>query len=328
VTASSVDPSAAVDRLRAASRALVTCHLSPDGDALGSELALVELAAALGVETVICNHDPSPASLAELPGSDRIMVADRLPADFPRDFDLAVTLECAGLDRAGFETLDHVPILNIDHHPANPLSGEVNYVDESAPAVGEMVWRMYRTAGVSPSADAATNCFVALSTDTGDFRYSNATPRAFHAAAEMVAAGADPARVADWVHERRNLGSIRLLGEVLQTLELTCDGRIATVFADEAAFKRSGAIPADSEDIINHPRSIAGVSAVVFFKQWEPGIVRVSLRSKGEIDVRRVAAVFGGGGHVNAAGCTIDGELDDIRRRVTAELISTVETTA
>jgi phosphoesterase RecJ-like protein len=166
---------------------------------------------------------------------------------------------------------------------------------------------------------------VALSTDTGDFQYSNATPRAFQAAAEMVNAGADPTVVADWVHERRSLPSIRLLGEALRTLELSFGGRIATISVDKTAFARCEASPADSEDIINHPRSIAGVHAVAFFKQWEPGVVRVSLRSKGDLDVRQVAAVFGGGGHANASGCTINGELSDVRPNVLSELTSAVE---
>jgi len=320
-----VDPNPAVDRLRRASRALVTCHRSPDGDALGSELALVELAGAFGVDTLIYNRDPSPTSLAELPGSGRIVVADSLPTDFPAGFDLVVTLECAGLDRAGFESLDRAPILNIDHHPANPNFGEVNYVDESAPAVGEMVWRMFRSAGVTPTVESATNCYVALSTDTGDFQYSNATPHALRAAAEMVDAGADPTTVAEWVHGRRSLPSIRLLGEALRTLELSFGGRIATISVDKATFARCEASPADSEDIINHPRSIAGVQAVAFFKQWESGVVRVSLRSKGDLDVRQVAAVFGGGGHVNASGCTISGELSDARPGVLSELTRAVE---
>jgi len=315
-----VDPSPAVERLRQASRVLVTCHRSPDGDALGSELALAELATAFGADVMVYNHDPAPSSLEELPGADDIVVSTELPQDFPSCIDLVVTMECPGLDRTGFAGLDRAPILNIDHHPANPHFGEINYVDESAPAVGEMVWRMFGQAGIGPTVDAALNCYVALSTDTGDFRYSNATPRAFSAAAEMAEAGADPTLVADWVHGRRSLPSIRLLGEALRTLEVSSDGRLATISVDHASFVRCGASPADSEDIINHPRSIAGVAAVAFFKQWEPEVVRVSLRSKGSLDVRRVAAVFGGGGHPNAAGCTLTGELGDVQRRVTAEL--------
>ncbi len=317
----------AVERLERSTRALLTGHRRPDGDSLGSELALSELIGALGVEAVVINHDVAPPSLVDLPGAESVVVSDSLPADFPGAFDLVVTLECPSVDRAGFEGLDLLPILNIDHHPANPRFGEVNYVDEEAPAVGEMVWRMFKAAGVEPTPSAATNAFVALSTDTGDFRYSNATTRAFVAAAEMVQAGAQPAQVAKWIHGRKNAASIQLLGEALRTLRFELGGRIAMVEVDQEAFDRSGARPEDTEEIINFPRSIIGVQAVAFLKQWEPGVIRVSLRSTGDVDVRQVAEVFGGGGHSKAAGCTLNGDLEEARRLVTEALARAVEAT-
>jgi phosphoesterase RecJ-like protein len=315
------DPILAVNRLRSARKALLTSHRNPDGDAIGSELALAELATALGVETVIVNRDPAPNTLAELPGIDTVQVAEELPENFPREFDLVVTVECPDLDRAGFEGLDRLPILNIDHHLANPAYGEVNYLDEEAPAVGEMVWQMFSIAGVNPSVDAATNSYVALVTDTGDFRYSNVRPRAFHAAAEMVSAGADPPTISEWVHDGRTVASVRLLGEALKTLRFRCGGRLASLAVDEGAFERAGADGTDTEEIINVPRAIAGVDAVVFCKQWEPGLVKVSLRSRGDVDVRSVAASFGGGGHTNAAGCALDGDLQTARDTLETSLV-------
>jgi phosphoesterase RecJ-like protein len=314
------DPDTAVDRLRRAERVLVTSHRSPDGDALGSELALAELLEGLGLHPVIANHDAEPSYLSQLPGLDRIQVGSSLPASFPDDFDLVVTVECPDIDRPGFDALDRLPIVNIDHHKANSCYGEINYLDEEAPAVGEMVWRMFQVAGIEPSADAATNMYVALSTDTGDFRYSNATSRAFHAAAALADAGARPPQVAEWIHERRSAASIHLLGEALRTLELGCEGRLATFSVNPEAFANAGAVSADTEDLIAVPRSIDGVLIVAFFKQWEPGAVRVSLRSKGSLDVRSVAAQFGGGGHTNAAGCTINGDLETARQQVTTLL--------
>jgi phosphoesterase RecJ-like protein len=288
-------------------------------------LAIAELARLLDTQTLIINHDPAPPTLVELPGADSVMVAQTLPADFPTDFDLVVTLECPSLDRAGFEGLDQRPILNIDHHPANPGYGEVNFLDEEAPAVGEMVWQMFHEAGVKPTLEAATNSYVALSTDTGDFRYSNATGRAFRAAAEMVEGGARPDVVAQWIHGRKNVASVRLLGEALRTLELLEGGRVASLHVDEEAFQRSDARPEDTEEIINHPRAMDGVRAVAFFKQWEPGVVRVSLRSKGTVDVRQVAAQFGGGGHNNASGCTVNGSLEEVRQMILAAVSAAVE---
>lgn len=320
MTLTSPDPADAVKRFKSGYRILLTCHRNPDGDAVGSELALAELADRLGVESAIVNRDQTPANLGSLPGIERIQVADTLPADFPGSFDLVVTVECPKLERTGFEGLSELPILNIDHHPDNPAYGVVNFLDPESPAVGEMVWRMFGEAGLVPSADAATNLFVALSTDTGDFRYSNATGRAFRVAAEMVDAGARPSRVANWVHNHRSLASVKLLGEALRSLRILCGGTLALISADQAAFERAGAGPEDTEEIVNVPRSIAGVEAVAYFKQWEPGVVRVSLRSRGSVDVRRVAESFGGGGHVNAAGCTVEGELVDVEARVTSAM--------
>ncbi len=319
------DARAAVERLARAARALITGHQRPDGDSLGSQLALAELAGALGVATVVVNHDPAPSTLADLPGAALVAVGASLPSDFPDRFDLVVAVECPELERAGFDGLDRLPILNIDHHPANPLYGEVNYVDVDAPATGEMVWRMFRAAAIEPSAAVATNAFVALSTDTGDFRYGNATGRAFRAAAEMVDAGASPTAVAQWVHGRRRAAAVHLLGAALSTLRLEADGRIAVIELDEEDFRRAGASPEDTEDIVNHPRAIDGVRAVVFLKQWERGVVRVSLRSTGAVDVRRIAERLGGGGHANAAGCTVRGDLASTRELVVAAVREAVE---
>ncbi len=314
------EPGVAVARLIRASRILLTCHRSPDGDALGSELALAELADGFDIKSVICNRDSAPSSLDELPGANRVLTRNCLPSDFPDAYDLVVTVECPGLDRPGLDGIDQLPILNIDHHQSNEGFGEVNFVDEKAPAVGEMVWQMFREAGQEPSPEVATNTYVALATDTGDFSYANATPRAFRAAAEMVAAGADPTQVAEWVHYRRTPGSIRLLGEALRTLTLQCNGQLATITVDADAFVRAAARPEETENLINLPRTISGVRVVAFFKQWEPGVVRVSLRSTGNLNVRRVAEEFGGGGHTNASGCTVRGELEAARREVVAGL--------
>lgn len=318
------DPRDAANKLKQAYRVFVTCHRNPDGDAIGSELAIAELAEKIGVETVIVNRDATPANLGNLPGAEKIAVADDLPEDFPEKYDLVITVECPQLERTGFEGLSRLPILNIDHHPDNPAYGVVNYLDSESPAVGEMVWRLYGELGVMPSPEAATNLFTALATDTGDFRYASATERAFRAAAEMVDAGADPPKVANWVHNNRSLASVRLLGESLRTLRITCDGKLALITADQEAFERAGAGPEDTEETVNVPRSITGVEAVAYFKQWEPGVVRISLRSRGSVDVRAVAASFGGGGHTNAAGCTIEGELTEIEDMVAEAMAAAV----
>lgn len=320
------DPRAAVERLRQAKRVLITSHSSPDGDALGSELGLAELAGRLGLATRIVNCDPNPAPLAFLPGIESIEVAPSLPADLEARFDLAAVLECPGLDRPGLAGLDRVPILNIDHHLDNALYGEVNYLDEDAPAVGAMVLEMAEAADVEVTRPMATNLYAALVTDTGDFRYSNATPRAFAVAERLVRHGAQPSAIADALWEHTPSRVIRLTAAVLSTLELLADGRLAVVQCDRATLAATAASPEDTENLINIPRSIDGVRVVVFFKAFRDDLVRVSLRSRGDLDVQTVARGFGGGGHRNAAGCSVEGSLASARDQVLPPLLRLVGT--
>ncbi len=318
------DPRAALARLSAAQRVLITSHAAPDGDAIGSELGLAELAAALDVATVIVNRDPNPAALSFLPGIADVLVSPELPANYARDFDLAVVLECPGLDRPDLSGLDRLPILNIDHHLENDRYGEVNYVDEEAPAVGEMVLEMALAAGVRVTPTMATSLYTALVTDTGDFRYSNATPRAFAAAERLVRAGAQPHRIAEALWEHVPTRVMRLTADILETLELLAGGQVALVWADRAMLERTGAHPEDTENLINLPRSIDGVRVAVMLKAFKDGAVRVSLRSRDDTDVQAVARRFGGGGHKNAAGCTVPGSLETARTAVLAAVLEAV----
>ena len=319
------DTGAALARLRRASRVLLTSHAAPDGDALGSELGLAEVARALGIAVTIVNRDPHPAPLGFLPGLETIRVEAELPAGFEREFDLAVLLECPGLDRPALAGLERLPLLNIDHHLENARYAEVNVVDEDAPAVGEMVLAIADAAGVTVTESMATNLYAALVTDTGDFRYSNATPRAFTAAARLVTAGARPAQIAEALWEHNPERVVRLTAEVLGTLELLAGGRLAVISCDRAMLEHAGARPEDTENLINIPRGIDGVRVAVFFKALKDGAVRVSLRSRGDVDVQGVAKAFGGGGHRNAAGCTIAGTVAEARPRLLAAALSVVE---
>jgi len=319
------DPGAALARLKRATRVLITSHSAPDGDALGSELAFAELAQALGLEAAVVNRDPHPATLHFLPGLETIRVQGELSPGFEREFDLGVLLECPGIDRPALAGLERLPLLNVDHHLENTLYGEVNVVDEDAPAAGEMVLRMAEIAGVAVTPTMATNLYAALVTDTGDFRYSNATPRAFEAAGRLVAAGARPAEIAEALWEQNPARVVRLTAAVLSTLELLAGGRLAVISCDRAMLDAAGAHPEDTENLVNVPRAIQGVRVAVFLKALREGAVRVSLRSRGDLDVQGVARTFGGGGHRNAAGCTVPGTLADARRAVLEAVLPVVE---
>jgi len=319
------DAGTAVALLRRAKRVLITSHAAPDGDAIGSELGVLELVEALGGSARIVNRDPHPASLAFLPGLERIEVAPALPAGFESAFDLAVVLECPGLDRPGLSGLDRLPLLNVDHHLANERYGVLDFVDEEAPAVGVMALEMAEAAGVGVSPAMATCLYTALVTDTGDFRYSNTTPRAFAAAARLVGAGAAPHVIAEGLHEHVPARVVRLTAAALATLELLAGGRLAVISCDRATLAATGARPEDTESLINIPRAIDGVEVAALVKAFADDGVRVSLRSRGAVDVQAVARRFGGGGHRNAAGCTIALPAAPARQALLAELIPLLE---
>lgn len=320
-------PEALLQHLRAADRFLLSGHLNPDGDSIGSGLGLARLLAHLGKTTTIWNRDETPAVYRALPGADRIHIGVEPPFSRLHDhFDVVVTLECPSLDRTGLEdSLKDLPILNLDHHLGNGNYGVVNWVDAGSPALGEMILRLSRALGVPLGREAATALLVALSSDTGGFRFANATARAFEAGARLVTAGADPTEVSRWLHESQPEPSLRLLGEMLGSLEVTERGSVASVLLTAEMFSRAGASPAHSEGLINQPRSIAGVKAVALVREIEPGTCKVSLRSRGSLDVERIARSHSGGGHRNAAGFVASGDPETVRKQAVRELSQEVD---
>ena len=308
-------------KIRQGNRFLLTSHVNPDGDAIGSELGLARLLRGLGKGAVVWNHDPIPTVYKPLPGSDRIHVGEEPPAGFPEKFDAIIVLECPSPDRTGLEKhLAERPVINIDHHLGNQCYGTVNWVDSAAPAVGEMVYRLAQGLKATLDPELASCLYLTLVTDTGGFRFSNATPAAFEAAAALVRDGAHPEQVSQWLYESQPLAVVRLLGEMLQSLELHEGGRVATGRLTLDMFRRAGAAPGDSEGLIDTLRSIAGVEAVALIREREDGTQKVSLRSRGEVDVEKIARHHGGGGHRNAAGYSLEGEGEALRQQVAADL--------
>ncbi|MEP7008700.1 MAG: bifunctional oligoribonuclease/PAP phosphatase NrnA [Acidobacteriota bacterium] len=300
-------PEELLRRIRQGNRFLLTSHVNPDGDAIGSALGLARILRKQGKSAVVWLRDATPSVYLPLPGSERIHIGAEPPTGFPEVFDAAIVLECPSLDRTGLEDqLPQVDLINIDHHLGNQHYGTINWVDTSAPAVGELVYRLAQGLHIQLDADTATCLYLTLVTDTGGFRFSNATPQAFEAAAALVREGAQPEQVSLWLNESQPLGSVRLLGEMLRTLELHAGGRIATVKLDPQMFERAGAGPGDAEGLIDTPRSIAGVEAVALLKTRDDGSIKVSLRSRGEVDIEKIARQHGGGGHRNAAGFTLE----------------------
>ncbi len=298
-------------------QALMLGHVHPDGDVLGTLLGLGLALEGAGWRVTYGGPHPVPDVLAFLPGAERWQVWARAP----RTFDVLVLTDCPNDERtegllAGARAANS-RVLNIDHHPDNRRYGTVNWIDVSAAATGEMVFDLIKALGLKVTRDIALNLFTAVHTDTGSFRYSNTTARTFQIAAELTACGAEPALVSDRLYQRRRQEALVTLGEVLRRVQTSADGRVAWLTVPRGL--TSEAFMA-AEDLVTYPRSIDGVKVAVLLREEAPGVVKASLRGKGEIPVNRIASRFGGGGHENAAGCTLRGTLEE----ATATLLAAV----
>jgi bifunctional oligoribonuclease and PAP phosphatase NrnA len=297
-------------------RIVVTSHMRPDGDAVGSSLALAWALRELGIDARVVHRDRPPLQFADFAGIADVGIADTVPAGT----EAVAVLECGDLARTGLSGFEGLTVINIDHHPGNTGYGDVHWFDGTAAALGEMIFEIIAELGVPLTADMATQLFMAIVTDTGSFRYPGVSPRTFTICARLLEAGADPVSVARKLYDSQTLGRLRLQAAVLQTLEVEAGGRLAILTLTDGALAASGGTPEETDGMINLPLSVKAVQAVVFFKEADDGHWRVSLRSKGDIDVGGVARDFGGGGHKNAAGCTLAGPLDAARAKVLERL--------
>ena len=290
---------------------VIAGHRDPDGDSLGSSLALGLALEQMGKRAAVISADPLFAAYGRLPESDRIAVTSVAPEGFP----VAVFMECNAVERSGIDGFDDRLIVNIDHHANNPNFGDVNWVDPSVAAVGVMVYRILIELGVDITPAIATQLYVAILTDTGSFRYSNTDAEAFRVSGELVGHGVDPASVAEAIYEHVSADKVRLLAAGLSSLRLELDDRVASMVLDHATLRASPGKP-DTEGIVNHGKAIEGVSVAVLFKEVEAERYRISLRSDDAVDVAAIAASFGGGGHPRAAGCMVPGDLEHARHEI------------
>ncbi len=290
--------------LRGAERALVVGHVGPDGDAVGSTLAMTLLLGELGVDATPYNRDPIPYNFRFLPGGERWV--NELPDD---DFDLVVVLDCAEPGRVGDvpERIWKATTVVLDHHQTWDADFADCYVrDVDAAATGELVFEVARRADVM-TREIAENLYTCVMCDTGSFRYSNTSKRTFHIAGELVEAGVDPWHITSHVYESQPLERLQILSEVLSTLELSDDGKLAFLRLDRSTFDEMPD-PALIDGFINYARSVRGVEVATQLMEIAPDTFKISFRSRGVVDVSALASRFGGGGHHNAAGCTIRGE--------------------
>jgi phosphoesterase RecJ-like protein len=302
-----------VEAIHTRRRFVISSHARPDGDAIGSQLAAALALRALGKQVAIVNADPPPPPLRQFPGVADIRIASTVDEP-PGDDAAAIIMECGDLARTGVAGLDRFFVINIDHHPGNAAYGQLNWFEASAAACGEQVFDLVRALGVPLTLEIATHIYLAILTDTGSFHYSNITPRTFDICREVLEAGVNPVVVARNVYDSNHMGRLKLFGAVLSAMQIDESGRIAIVYLDQAMARKAGGTYEDTEGLINLPLTVKEIQAVVFFKEADGGQYRVSMRSKGEIDIGAVAKEFGGGGHKNAAGCSVAGSLDTLER--------------
>jgi phosphoesterase RecJ-like protein len=309
-----------VNAIRERQRFVVTSHARPDGDAIGSAMAMAYALGDLGKEARVVSRDPVPPQFETCPGVDRVIVTDHV-AD---PGDAVIVMECGELARPGIAGLDRGFVINIDHHPGNAMYGALNWFDVSAAACGEMVFDLIHALGVPLTREIATHVYVAVLTDTGSFHYSNITPRTFEIARLCTEAGVDPAAIARDVYDSNRIGRLKLFRAVLNGMQLDSTERVATMAVTRQMAADCGATYEDTEGLVNFPLSAREVLAVVFFKENAAEDWRVSLRSKGSIDVNAVAKEFGGGGHKNASGCSVRGTYEQwkpvFEQKVTAAI--------
>jgi len=309
-------------QIEAASRAfleaesiLLVSHRHPDGDAIGSSLALASGLAALGKDCEVVNISGVPANLSWLPMAEQVR-------PFPtqgRQFDVVAYLDCATKERIAYDedlSLRAPVCVNIDHHPGNSCFGAVNLIDEEACASGELVFYLLKSMKAPIDYNAATAIYTAILTDTGSFRFSNATPRAFAVAAELASMGINPSWIAKMVYDMEPLGKLRLLSKSLETLHISDENSVAGILVTRSMLKETGTTVEDVDGLVNYPRSINGVSVGLLFREECNNRYRVAFRSKDSVDVAKIATEFGGGGHRNAAGATVLGDYEMIKSTI------------
>lgn len=298
---------------------LITSHVKPDGDAIGSEVALYLALQGLGKNVSIYNQDGVPETYRFLPGASAVS-RDFGPIE---GYDALFVLDCSDVDRIGTQSEKLTAmkcVINIDHHVTDGNISDIRILDPGASSTGELVYKLLREIRIDITPDIATNLYTAILTDTGSFHYSNTGAEALRIAGELVAAGADPSYVAGQIYESNPPAKVRLFTKAAQTLRLECGGRIGSMLVSRDMLREAGADMEHTENFVDFVRAIKGVEVALFYTEMEDRSFRVSMRSKGRIDVERIANRYGGGGHVNAAACRISGDLEYVRNQVMQDI--------
>ncbi len=302
-----------LQEIRGRRRFVVTSHARPDGDGIGSALACAQILRVMGKEADVVMHDGVPRIYQNLPFADRVIKAGAVPVN-----DAVILLECDSTRRALLEGLEKCFLINIDHHASGRNFAHVNWIDSTVMATAEMVFRVARLACVPIDRDIATCLYTGLMTDTGSFMFEGTNEHTFAVARDLVLAGADPALCARPIYFGHSTAKMRLLGVALSNLHR--EGPLAWIWVTQEQMQRLGARDEDCEGLVNYALSMADVRVAIFFRELADQRFRVSLRSKGEVNVSIVAEYFGGGGHKCASGCSVEGPLSVAVSRIVDRL--------
>lgn len=297
---------------------MVTSHIDPDGDSIGSQLALRSWLVNSAREVRIINQGKPPLKYLFL---DKEKAIEDFYSTRPEAWkaDLVFVLDCSNLERTGKvkELIEEsASIVNIDHHPDNLSFGDLNYIDTKACALGEIIYELITCAGYRPNKDVATQLYAAIITDTGRFSFANTTPGAMRICAELVSQGADPKEINNQIYYNNSESALKLLGHTLQNLETYAEGKITFLFIDQKNLEDFGVSAEETERFVGYSLYLKGAEVGVLFKQKSKTLTKVSLRSQNTFDVSSLARIFGGGGHRNAAGCTIEHDLNSAKELV------------
>ena len=302
-------------------RFIILSHIRPDGDAIGSTIALGSTLETMGKDVIYVNEDGVPESLAFLPGSDKVEQA----SGEVQDIEVAIAVDCANKPRLGENALKMATNaklwINIDHHKSNPGYGDLNYIDSDSPATGQILYQMITEQGLTLTDEARDSIYVAVSTDTGSFQYSGTTAATYEMAADLVKRGLNTGKINEQTYDSFPYRRVALTRELLNTLELSSSGEIADWQLLRKVKEDLDLQPDDSENLIDMIRAIDGVNVALFFEELMDDSIRVSIRSKmGSIDACEIAQVFGGGGHAKAAGIRMPGPISEARKSVISEV--------
>ena len=306
---------ALLERFRSTKRFLITSHARPDGDAVGSVLAMAEILNQLGCETQVVLADPAPHIYRTLPGVEKIKISTIAgEADTP-----AIIMECDSVSRTGITDLAGRFLINIDHHASGRHYAALNWIDEHACAVAELVYRIAVAAKVEITPSMATCLYAAVLSDTGSFTYPSTNATTFELAHKLAAQGASPSQVARDLYFTNPESKVRLLAKALTNMK--CDGPVAWSWVTDAEMELAGASAEDCEGVVNYLIGIDGIESAVFLREVSTsGEFRLSIRSKGKVDVAQIAESLGGGGHRSASGCTLQGPLAAATEQILSQL--------